>query len=140
MLEKILVLQAITQKLTLLYVEDETRIRALMQEYLEKFFKVVDVAADGAEGLELYEPDKYDLIITDLLMPITNGEEMILRIKELSPNQSILVTTAYSKAEYHESKIHTLVDGYLTKPFDFLVLNEELYKITQKIELKKEHL
>lgn len=138
MLEKIQALQALAQNLTLLYVEDDFRIRTLMQEYLEKFFKKVDVASEGAEGLRLYEQGLYDLVITDLLMPKMNGEEMILKIKESSPHQSILVTTAYSKAEYHDNAIHTLVDGYLTKPFDFMVLSEELLRITQKIAQSKE--
>lgn len=127
-----------SKNFSLLYVEDDAQIRALMQEYFEKFFGRVDVAGDGEAGYQLYESAEYDLVVTDLLMPKMNGSEMILKIKAHNPEQSILVTTAYSKAEYHESEIHKLVDGYLTKPFDFIVLSEALLEICQKIVQKKE--
>ena len=72
-------------------------------------------------------------------MPKMNGLDMIEKIKEINEEQAILVTTAHTSSEYMSRAIKNSVDGYIIKPFDFLQLNSELFKIAQKIKKYSEN-
>ncbi|NEW61700.1 response regulator [Sulfurovum sp. bin170] len=62
-------------KYTLLYVEDELRIRNMVVEYLQEHFSVIYEASDGEEALAIYYDKQPDIIITDIQMPKMNGLE-----------------------------------------------------------------
>ena len=132
-------LQTLAHDMILLYVEDDAGIRKSMSKYLEKFFASVVVAADGVEGLELYRKQHFDIVITDLSMPKMNGSEMIVEIRESDSEISILITTAHVESNYLIEAIKSHVDGYIIKPFDYKILNEELFKVVQKIYNAKEN-
>lgn len=124
----------LSKELKVLYVEDDSIIRASMTHYLLKIFSNVVVANDGEIGLELYKTQKFDIVITDLSMPLMNGLEMIIKIKELNINQAILITTAHSESDYMLKSIKLGVDGYIIKPFEYEQLNYELFRITEKLK------
>lgn len=132
-------LQILAHDMVLLYVEDDAGIRKSMSKYLEKFFASVVVAADGVEGLQLYHKQHFDIVITDLSMPKMNGSEMIVKIRESDSEISILITTAHVENNYLIEAIKSHVDGYIIKPFDYKILNEELFKVVQKIYNVKEN-
>jgi YesN/AraC family two-component response regulator len=110
-----------------------------MTEYLSKFFLEVVVATNGKEGLERYKEGKFELIVTDLSMPVVNGLEMLEAIKAIEPEQLVLVTSAHSESEYMVGAITAGIDGYIIKPFDFGQLNNELFKIVEKIHIYEEN-
>jgi len=132
-------LRNLSQEITLLYVEDDSSIREVMTNYLNKFFKTVFVANDGLEGLNTYQNSACDMVITDLSMPNMDGLEMLREIKKINPNEVVLITTAHHESEYMRESIQCGVDGYILKPFDFKQLNQELYKVVQKIVKFKEN-
>ncbi|MFA6196039.1 MAG: HD domain-containing phosphohydrolase [Sulfurimonas sp.] len=124
----------LSKELKILYVEDDRIIRASMTHYLLKLFPNIVVANDGEVGLELYKTQKFDIVITDLSMPLMNGLEMISKIKELNTNQAILITTAHTESDYMLKSIKLGVDGYIIKPFEYEQLNHELFKIVEKLK------
>jgi putative nucleotidyltransferase with HDIG domain/diguanylate cyclase (GGDEF)-like protein len=132
-------LKKITSNFTVLYVEDDVGIQSSMLRYLQKFFKTVFSASNGEEGLKLFKTNKIDIVITDLSMPVMNGISMIKEINKIHTGQVILITTAHSESEYLLEAIHTHVDGYVIKPFVFEDLNQELYRITQKLQIVQEN-
>ena len=132
-------LQHLAGTLSVLYVEDDASIATLMQEYLKKFFKKVLYVEDGAKGVQAYQEEKFDIVITDLSMPVMNGLEMIKEMKQRNSLQAILITTAHSEAEYMFGAIKAGIDGYIIKPFDFTQLNAELYKIVVRLSKFKEN-
>ena len=132
-------LKELSSDLSVLYVEDELSIQSKMSQYLKKFFFLVDVANNGLEGIEFFKQSKYDLVITDLSMPKMDGIDMIKSIKKINENQSILITTAYSQTNYLLSAITAHVDGFIIKPFDYDILNYELFKIVEKIKKFREN-
>jgi len=132
-------LKNLTKDLVVLYVEDDKNIQKTMFKYLNKFFSSVVLASDGEEGLEKYQTQDFDMVITDLSMPKMDGIEMIAKIKELNINQIILITTAHSESNYMLNAIRHGIDGYIVKPFDFTQLNNELYKISSRIKIVKEN-
>lgn len=132
-------LKELTKDLKILYVEDDLSIQASMLQYLKKFFPVVVKASNGLEGLKQYQKQKFDIVITDLSMPKMNGLDMLEQIKELNENQAVLVTTAHSESDYMFGAIKAGIDGYIIKPFDFMQLNHEVFKIAQKLKKFKEN-
>jgi two-component system response regulator (stage 0 sporulation protein F) len=63
---------------TILIIDDEESVRALLRSVLEAAGYEVTEAANGRQGLELYRQRPTDLVITDILMPVMNGLDMLL--------------------------------------------------------------
>jgi len=126
----ILLLKEKSELLSVLYVEDEELLREKVYVFLQKFFKLVDVAIDGKEGLEKYKLNRYDIVITDIQMPNMNGIDLIKQIKSIDDNQEVIVMSAYSDSEYFVESIQLEVTGYIIKPINF---NKMLKVLKQSI-------
>ena len=120
--------------LNILYVEDDISLVKTTSELLLNYFKTIDVAYNGQEGLEKYKEyysenkKYYDLIITDINMPKLNGIEMGKEILKINEFQSIVITTAHNETEFLSKSIELGVDGFVTKP----IKNEQLTKVLYK--------
>jgi len=132
--------------LRVLYVEDNKKLRESIEHYLRRIFDYVDTAYDGEEGLQKYQDNPCDIIISDILMPHMNGLEMTEKIKKLNPEQEVIIISAYSETEYFAEAIKLGVDAYIVKPIDFEQMNATLYKCVSKLtrfqenKIYKEHL
>ena len=69
--------------LTILFAEDEANVRSVLTTFLEIIGYQVTQAANGLEGLNLLKKAKYDLVITDINMPVMSGNELISNIAGL---------------------------------------------------------
>ncbi|MFK5881458.1 MAG: response regulator [Sulfurospirillum sp.] len=132
-------LKQICKDFSVLYVEDEERLRIRVCAYLSKFFKLVDVAEDGKEGMDRYKNGLYDIVITDISMPKMDGLDMSCEIKKINKNQKIIIVSAYSDSENFLKSIKIGIDGYILKPFDYIQINEVLYKVVKTIKESKEN-
>ncbi len=121
-----------------LYVEDNEYVRNETLSLLEQFFKDIETASDGVEGLERFRNGKFDLIITDINMPVMNGLEMIKRIKEIDRRVPVIVITAFSDFEYLIESIKLGVYGYILKPIEMDQLLDALWRVMEKIKLRRE--
>jgi EAL domain-containing protein (putative c-di-GMP-specific phosphodiesterase class I)/PleD family two-component response regulator len=128
-----------TVKFSVLYVEDDVEVRTNTQEIFEDLFLSVECASNGEEGLKKYEEKAYDILITDVNMPIMNGIELIRRVKKLNPYQIIIVVSAYNETEYFLDGIQSGIDGYLLKPVDYEQLFATFDKIAKILEDRKEN-
>lgn len=124
-------LQEFTKDMKVLYVEDDKLIRAEIQEYLERFFPVVDLADNGQEGLKLYNKGNYDLVISDINMPKMNGIEMSKAILQKNPNQAIIINSAYNESEYLLELFSAGIEYYVVKPVNIQQLSKIIYKISR---------
>jgi len=125
---------------TILYVEDEQLLQDKIKIYLQKFFSVVDTALNGEEALNKYNKNSYDIILTDINMPIMNGIEMSKIIREKNQHQTIIIISAYTDTNYFMDSIKIGIDGYILKPIDFKQLNITLYKAVDKLQNQKQNL
>lgn len=103
----------------LLIIEDEVDFANALARGLRKLGYAVDLAADGEQGLELAEVNKYDLLILDLNLPSMDGLEICRRLRALQPQLLILILTARSRLEDKVSGLDLGADDYLVKPFHF---------------------
>lgn len=105
-----------------LYVEDNEDIRESTAEILEYYFNNITLAKDGQEGLELYEKfyhttnSYYHIVISDIKMPKINGVEMCKKIKEINPNQILVMLTSHDNQKYLMEAINIGIDKFITKP------------------------
>lgn len=126
--------------ISILYVEDEDEIRNSVVKYLQKIFLYVTSAADGQEGLKLYQENKFDIVLTDINMPYMNGLEMAKNIKDIKPSQEIIIISAYSDSTYFLDAIRLGINGYIIKPIDYAQMNQALYKSIFNINNYKENI
>ena len=129
-------LKALTENLTILYVEDSAVLLKRMSVFLNNIFKTVHQAVNGKEGLECYQRYKPDIVITDLNMPIMSGHEMIKNLKEMDPDANIIIVSAYSDTENLLESIHLGVIDFVPKPVDSNLLQEVLMKVATKVSQK----
>lgn len=137
-MENLKELTNLTSTFKLLYVEDDRETAEIFINYLSRLFKEVVYVEDGEQALEFYKQDKFDLIITDIMMPRINGLDMAKEIKQINKEQNILVVSGYSNTETILSSIKIGIDGYLVKPINYSDMNNTLYKICVKIKKYKE--
>jgi CheY-like chemotaxis protein len=104
----------IVQGKRILLVDDEKSIRDSYQMLLEIDSHKVTMAADGAQALALFQSGEFDLVITDFEMPGMKGNELAVKIKQLSPSQPVLMITAYPEKC---DRLENPVDFVLNKPF-----------------------
>jgi len=122
-----------TEKLNILYVEDDKQARESMLSLLTHFFTNITVAVDGEDGLTKFKNDNFDLVITDINMPNLNGLDMIQEIKQLKQDVAVLVLSAYDDNSYFQRSIKLNIDGYILKPIESGQIIEVFVKIITKL-------
>lgn len=137
-MDEMLKLIEFTKKLKLLYVEDNEDSRESTCAVLEEFFEHITIATNGQEGLEHFNKTNFDLIITDINMPVLNGLDMIKEIKQINQSIPIMVISAHNESKYFLDSIKLGVDGYLIKPLDIEHFVTSLEKITQKLKVEEQ--
>lgn len=88
----------IPAKPRILVIEDESAVRAVLYEVLASAGYRVLEAADGKEGLRLFETQAPDLVVTDMLMPEKDGIETIVEIRRKAPNIGIVAVSGGGRA------------------------------------------
>ena len=108
----------ILENLTILIVEDENEARKLMQDVMQGEFAKVVSAQNGDEGLKKFKKYNPDIVVTDIAMPISDGLDMAMQIKEISKDTPVVVLSAHSEKEKLLKAIDVGIDKYVIKPID----------------------
>lgn len=124
--------------ITVLFVEDEELLRAIYERILDKFVKRLYVAENGKEGLESYRKYKPDMIITDIMMPVMDGLEMVEHIRQKDSNVRLVILSAYGEAEYFMDAIKIGVNSFLLKPVETKKLTSLVVELGKGILLERE--
>jgi CheY-like chemotaxis protein len=84
-----------TKGLRVLVIDDDPAIRSLLADVLTVVLdaEVVDTAQDGAAGLALFVPGRYDLVVTDFLMPGLRGTEVAEIVRQRDPDARVVMLT-----------------------------------------------
>jgi DNA-binding response OmpR family regulator len=103
----------------LLLVEDEPGIAMVVKQGLEEARFQVDLAADGARGLELGTNGNYSVILLDLMLPKLDGIQVCEELRARKIRTPILMLTARDSVGDRVRGLDVGADDYLPKPFDF---------------------
>ncbi|MDR3527120.1 MAG: response regulator [Rhizomicrobium sp.] len=119
---------------SILIVDDSASIRQTVKIALGGQGHAVSEACDGSDGLNKAKGGKYELVITDLNMPIMDGLSMIKKMRTLPAYQGvpILFLTTESDAGLKSQAKAAGATGWITKPFD----SEQLRRIVTKVLAK----
>ncbi len=115
--------------------EDYKPLRDDMLEIFEEFVKSVTIASNGVEAIELYEDDNnsFDIVVSDIQMPKMDGIELSRRIRDIDPDQQIIILSAHTDSEYLLELINFGIAQFITKPIDHNKLLNTLYQVSKKI-------
>jgi len=101
----------------ILIVEDDREMARFLTELLCEEGYEVEIANDGSSALERHKRGKFDLTITDLMMPGMKGTELVSRLKAMDPDHPVLLITAFGTIESAVEAMHAGALNYITKPF-----------------------
>jgi len=109
--------------LRVLYVEDEIVLRDITSSSIESMIDTIVTADNGQEGYDKFLCDKFDLIITDLSMPIMDGMTMIKQIRKINAEIPIIITTAFEVQSKELESLRNIEKCiYIMKPVDIMKL------------------
>lgn len=108
-------------KAHILVVDDDTRLRALLQRFLRESGFYVSAAKDAAEARERLKEYKFDMLIVDIMMPNESGLEFLQKFR-LESNLPVIMLTAMGETADRISGLSAGADDYLPKPFEPLEL------------------
>jgi len=89
----------ILKKVSILVAEDDEMARELIITGLKPYCGQVVGAKDGQDGLEKFKKQGFDIVMSDIHMPVLNGFEMMNEIKKLKPHQKFIVFTCFERDE-----------------------------------------
>jgi two-component system alkaline phosphatase synthesis response regulator PhoP len=106
---------------TILIIDDDEMVRAMVTRYLERSNYRVVTASTGENGIESYRSEKPDLVVLDIAMPEMSGFEVASSIRAIQrgenrPHTPIVILTAYARSFFLSTGSETGIDSYLTKP------------------------
>ena len=122
------------KSLKILYVEDDIKLLDITSKTLSTIVSKIDSSFNGKVGLELFNTNEYDLVITDLEMPIMNGIDMIHNIRKTNETIPIIVTTAYGEHTKDVQELNSIKNvRYIMKPVDVMLLMKIIDECITKI-------
>ena len=110
-------------------VDDEETLRWALHEALSEEGFDIENTSDSMKALEFTRKTKYDLVISDLKMPIMGGLQLISEIKKQNPDTKAIIITAYGSAEAVIEAMHLGVLDFITKPFKI----EHIKRVINKV-------
>ena len=121
----------------ILAVDDDLASRLLLQKSLKNDSYLVTVCESGEKALELIGKEKYDLVITDLIMGGIGGLELLEEIKKIAPDLSLILLTGHASIETAIEAVRLGASDYLLKPINVDELGFRVKKALERIELER---
>ncbi|MFW6342922.1 MAG: PP2C family protein-serine/threonine phosphatase [Halothiobacillaceae bacterium] len=124
----------------MLLVDDDQAARDMLQSLLSNFFRQVIVANDGFAALKIFRerPEAFDVLVTDIQMPHMDGLTLSAKVREIDPDQKILIISAHNSPALFTRAIEIGVDGFIVKPVQTEQIFRALYKVGSAIQHQRE--
>jgi CheY-like chemotaxis protein len=117
---------------TILVVEDEPLIRAVLMDLLEELGIASEQAASSEDAIAVMDQagDRIDAAIVDLALPDGSGLDLAAQLRQRRPGLPIVIATGYSRASVPDDQVPSL--GYLQKPYDLSMLEAVLAAVAPR--------
>ncbi len=118
----------------ILVVDDEEAVRSLIARGLALDSHTVEMAGDGAEALDVItaREGSFDLVLSDIRMPLMDGIAMALAAKRDFPALVILLMTGYAEQRERAKSLENIVVDVLTKPFGLAELRSTVARVLEQ--------
>jgi DNA-binding NtrC family response regulator len=100
----------------LLIVDDDEEMRGLLRKVLEKEGYHVSVAGDGREALAVLARGRFDLVVTDMLMPYDGGLELLETLRRIHPALPVIIVTAFGDWHSYTRALELGAAAFISKP------------------------
>jgi DNA-binding response OmpR family regulator len=122
------------EKVSILVVEDEEKIRSALKDFLEFHNFEVTEAADGLEAERMAAENRFDLILLDLMLPKISGEQLCSKWRNDGLQIPIIMLTAKGQEKEKVSGLNLGADDYITKPFSLEELLARINAVLRRID------
>ena len=123
----------------ILIVEDNNKLRKLIDVYLTHNGYKTYNATDGLEALNIINNNMIDLVICDIMMPNMDGFELVEELREIYTNLPILIVTAKESKEDKILGFKLGIDDYMVKPIDLEELLMRVKALLRRANINNEH-
>ena len=118
----------------ILVIEDDDKIQAFVSKGLRQDGHTVDTSATGNEGLALWEANRYDAVVLDIMLPEQNGLAILKHMRNTGDSTPVLILSAKSAVDDRVSGLECGADDYMSKPFSFSELAARIHAITRRTQ------
>jgi hypothetical protein len=122
---------------SILVIEDEPRLRQNLQILLHSEGYAVATAENGTEGIQKAQETPFDLVITDVVMPETDGFQVMEYLKDHRPDTVVVAITAYVSTASAIEALRRGAYDYLAKPFDVDLMLIVIRRALEKARMQK---
>ena len=129
-----------SKRVTILVVDDESIVRESLREWLSAIGYDVDIAASGAEALEIIRKNKIRIMLTDLFMPGMDGIELMKEAKKIVPEISAVIITAHGTIQTAITAMREGAHDYVEKPFCLEKVEHLVKNLVERHELIEENI
>lgn len=125
--------------INILVVDDDKKLLSVLKTLLEEGKNSVSICSDGLEAIKKVSEQKYDLIITDLMLPGTDGLEVLKESRQIQPDILVILITGFASLETAIQAIREGAYDYITKPFRLEEIKIVVNNARERIRLIKEN-
>ena len=127
-------------KYKVLIIDDEESVGYSIKRILENDGDIdSEIAMSGKKGIEMYNLNKYDIVISDLIMGEINGLEVLKQIKEKDKDAVVIMITGKGSEKIAAESIKSGAYDYFSKPFDYTDFFKTIRNAKEKIKLKRQN-
>ena len=120
-----------------LLIDDEEGIRKLLGISLRDAGYPLSIAIDGERGIELFQEESPEIVLTDIKMPGLDGIEVLRRIKAMSPETEVIVITGHGEMELAIQSLQLDASDFVTKPIHDEALFVALRRAEEKLAWRR---
>ncbi|VVB90656.1 Chemotaxis protein CheY [uncultured archaeon] len=121
----------------ILIIEDDSKMREGLAELLKEEGYHVESAEDGKKGIDKLIDKVFDVVLTDLIMPVMGGMDVLRETKRIRPATHVILITAYATVENAVEAMKSGASDYITKPFKIDEVQTKIRKVLAEADFEK---
>jgi len=129
----------IPMDLNILIIDDDKRLLSALKSLADEENHQVITCENGLDGIQRCREQKFDLVITDLMLPGAGGLEVMREARRISPETLVVLITGYASLESAISAIREGAYDYVAKPFKLDEIRILLHNASERIHLVREN-
>jgi DNA-binding NtrC family response regulator len=123
----------------ILVVDDEPVVRESLHDWFSLDDYPIEMAANGPEAMKMMRESKWDILLTDVKMPGMDGLELQQKAREIDPDITVIIMTAYASVDSAMKAIKEGAYDYVTKPLDPEDLQQIINRAAERRQLLHEN-